>query len=350
MNVMINPLLFALMAMVVFSAIAQDEENASIRPIILDEIDASIEARKSLVRFYHWSDFVYASDEEKKFWDELPDWSGVTKAVPVTNQPPQTESKPSGGFFSIFKRRPAESKPAAVITRNVKAGAFDIPLARRDENGTILLEENATGYSGFAKYKFFAFRTLYEVKNGWVKHMKTWYPDGQQKEDHNYRNGFQHGPYQHWYENGQLEKFGNNRDGKPDGPFSMWYENGQKWIEQNYLNGERDGYSIFYNPDGVERKRTAHQNGKFILLENWQGTQEEAEEAFKVVSEDGTDLMFLKYGIFPYSGTLTVKSEDGVLSGKVSFLHGLMHGEEITYDDNGSIREKKTFSFGKIVN
>jgi antitoxin component YwqK of YwqJK toxin-antitoxin module len=180
--------------------------------------------------------------------------------------------------------------------------------------------------------------------------MKTWYPDGQQKEDHNYRNGRQHGPYQHWYENGQLEKFGNNRDGKPDGPFSMWYENGQKWIEQNYLNGKRDGYSIFYNQDGVERKRTAHKNGKFILLENWKGTQEEAEDAFKVVSKDGTDLMFLKYGIFPYSGTLTVKSKEGVLSSKVSFLHGLMHGEEITYDANGSILEKKSFSFGKIVN
>jgi hypothetical protein len=61
-KVMNIPLLFALMAMVVISAIGQDDENSSVRPIILDEIEASIETRKSLVRFYKWSDFVYESE------------------------------------------------------------------------------------------------------------------------------------------------------------------------------------------------------------------------------------------------------------------------------------------------
>ena len=253
-----TPLLFALMAMVVISAIGQSEEKASGRPIILDEIESSIETRKSLVRFYKWSDFVYESDEVAKFWEEIPDWSGATKRVPIANRQPVTEEpKKKGGFFSIFKRRPPPPPPVPVKTRQVKAGAFDIPTFRRDVNGTALLDENATGYTGFAKYKFFAFRTLYEVKNGWVERMKTWYPDGRQKEDYNFRNGKKHGPFQHWYENGQIEKFGNNRDGIPDGPFSMWYDNGQKWVEQSYKNGKRDGYSIFYNEDGGERKRTA---------------------------------------------------------------------------------------------
>ena len=40
-----------------------------------------------------------------------------------------------------------------VETRQVKAGAFDIPLIRRDLNGTAT-DENASGYTGFAKYKF----------------------------------------------------------------------------------------------------------------------------------------------------------------------------------------------------
>lgn len=320
------PLLFALMAMVVISAIGQSEENASARPIILDEIESSIETRKSLVRFYKWSDFVYESDEVAKFWEEIPDWSGATKGVPIANrQPVSEESKQKGGFFSIFKRRPPAPLPVPVETRQVKAGAFDIPIFRRDVNGTALLDDNTSGYTGFAKYKFFAFRTLYEVKNGWVKRMKTWYPDGRQKEDYNFRNGKKHGPFQHWYENGQIEKFGNNRDGIPDGPFSMWYENGQKWVEQSYKNGKRDGYSIFYNEDGGERKRTAHREGKFILLEDWEGTTVEEKDAFKIVEKDGVSLRYLRYGIFPYSGTMSVTDDQGKLLKKETFLEGTLY-------------------------
>ena len=320
------PLLFALMAMVVISAIGQSEENASARPIILDEIESSIETRKSLVRFYKWSDFVYESDEVAKFWEEIPDWSGATKGVPIANRQPVTEEpKQKGGFFSIFKRRPPPPPPVPVKTRQVKAGAFDIPTFRRDVNGTALLDKNATGYTGFAKYKFFAFRTLYEVKNGWVERMKAWYPDGRQKEDYNFRNGKKHGPFQHWYENGQIEKFGNNRDGIPDGPFSMWYENGQKWVEQSYKNGKRDGYSIFYNEDGGERKRTAHREGKFILLEDWEGTAVEEKDAFKIVEKDGVSLRYLRYGIFPYSGTMSVTDDQGKLLKKETFLEGTLY-------------------------
>ena len=44
--IMNSPLLFALLAMVVISAIGQSEENASARPIILDEIEASIETTR----------------------------------------------------------------------------------------------------------------------------------------------------------------------------------------------------------------------------------------------------------------------------------------------------------------
>ena len=317
------PLLLALLAMVVNFGIGQTKENATSRPIILDEIDASIETRKSLVRFYKWSDFIYESAEVEEFWEGLPDWSSATKGVPIANRQPVSDvSEPRSGFFSIFKRRSSVPSPVQVETRQVKAGAFDIPLIRRDLNGTALLDENASGYTGFAKYKFFAFRTLFEVKHGWVERMKTWYPDGRQKEDYNFRNGKKHGPFQHWYENGQIEKFGNNRDGIPDGPFSMWYENGQKWVEQNYKNGKRDGYSIFYNEDGEERKRTAHRLGKFILLEDWEGTASEEKEAFKMVEKDGNSLRFLRYGIVPYSGTIKIIDEQRSLVKRQTYLEG----------------------------
>ena len=66
-----------------------------------------------------------------------------------------------------------------------------------------LVDENASGYTGFAKYKFFAFRTLYEVNNGWVERMKTWY----RMEDRRITifTMVEHGPFQHWYGLGRLK-------------------------------------------------------------------------------------------------------------------------------------------------
>ena len=126
-----SPLLLALLAMVVNFGIGQTKENATSRPIILDEIDASIEKRKSLVRFYKWSDFIYESAEVEEFWEGLPDWSSATKGVPIANRQPVSDvSEPRSGFFSIFKRRASLPSPVQVETRQVKAGAFDIPLIR----------------------------------------------------------------------------------------------------------------------------------------------------------------------------------------------------------------------------
>ena len=108
---MYPPLLFALMAMAVVFAKGQSEQNASARPIIFDEIEASIETRKSPARFYKWSDFVYESDEIAKFWRDS-DWSGTTKGVPIANRQPVTEElKPRRGFFSLFKREHLHRNP-----------------------------------------------------------------------------------------------------------------------------------------------------------------------------------------------------------------------------------------------
>jgi antitoxin component YwqK of YwqJK toxin-antitoxin module len=105
----------------------------------------------------------------------------------------------------------------------------------------------------------------------------------------------------------------------------MWYKNGERWIEQSYKNGLRDGYSTFFTENGDVRKRTAHRNGKFILLEDWEGTEEEEKEAFKTVNKDGMSLRYLRYGIFPYSGMLTLVDDKGKKVKEEDFLEGLVY-------------------------
>ena len=77
--------------------------------------------------------------------------------------------------------------------------------------------------------------------------------------------------------------------------------------------------------NGDVRKRTAHRNGKFILLEDWKGTEEEEKEEFKTVNKDGISLRYLRYGIFPYSGTLTLVDEKGNLVKEEDFLEGQVY-------------------------
>ena len=102
----------------------------------------------------------------------------------------------------------------------------------------------------------------------------------------------------------------------------MWYENGQKWVEC-YKNGKRDGYSIFTM--GWTERKNAHRDGKFILLEDWEGTAVEEKEAFKMVERNGLSLRYLRYGIFPYSGTMSVTDDQGKLLKKETFLEGTLY-------------------------
>jgi hypothetical protein len=60
-------------------------------------------------------------------------------------------------------------------------------------------------------------------------------------------------------------------------------------------------------------------------LEDWKGTEEEEKEEFKTVNKDGISLRYLRYGIFPYSGTLTLVDEKGNLVKEEDFLEGQVY-------------------------
>jgi antitoxin component YwqK of YwqJK toxin-antitoxin module len=81
---------------------------------------------------------------------------------------------------------------------------------------------------------------------------KGWWPNGQLKQIHNWKDGHTFGISRGWWDRGQKWFY------KRDGVEIQWYENGQKKFEKTWnKNGK---------PDGVWT--TWHKNGEKIRIEN----------------------------------------------------------------------------------
>ena len=67
--------------------------------------------------------------------------------------------------------------------------------------------------------------------------MTSWYGNGLEKYEENYKDGKQDGKWTSWHENGQKKLEGKFKDGKEDGLLTEWDENGQITVS-NWKDGE----------------------------------------------------------------------------------------------------------------
>ena len=81
----------------------------------------------------------------------------------------------------------------------------------------------------------------------------------------------------------------------------------------------------------------------------WTGTVEEAEIEFITELIDGLDSVRVKKSNKPFSGTMRILNQSGSLQGSVSLKNGLLHGEEIFYESDGSVSERNIWKNGRLV-
>tara|TARA_B100001057_G_scaffold148922_1_gene148838 strand:- start:116 stop:739 length:624 start_codon:yes stop_codon:yes gene_type:complete len=81
----------------------------------------------------------------------------------------------------------------------------------------------------------------------------------------------------------------------------------------------------------------------------WTGTVEEAEIEFITELIDGLDTVRVKKSNKPFSGTMRILNQSGSLQGSVSLKNGLLHGEEIFYESDGSVSERNIWKNGRLV-
>lgn len=133
---------------------------------------------------------------------------------------------------------------------------------------------------------------------------------GRNKNILNYKNGIQHGQYQHWRKNGDspdfvLLKEGFFKNGFPDGQYSEYYENGNIHFEMKYDLGLIDGTTIHY-----------YQNGKIAMISHYKPEIIEAKSYL---------------------------NDNRILAGKLCDDTQIKHGDFITYNKKGKMIQKRTY-------
>ena len=76
---------------------------------------------------------------------------------------------------------------------------------------------------------------------------------------------------------------------------------------------------------------------------------EEAEIEFITELINGLDTVRVKKSNEPFQEPMRILNQSGSLQGSVSLENGLLHGEEIFYESDGSVSEKNIWKNGRLV-
>jgi len=93
---------------------------------------------------------------------------------------------------------------------------------------------------------------------------KSYYSNGNPKEEKNYKQGVLSGKFKCFYENGTLSMEGNYFTDHKDGLIKVYYENGKLKRSTNYNFGKKDGLEKIYNENGVLTYEIEYKNDKKI--------------------------------------------------------------------------------------
>ena len=103
----------------------------------------------------------------------------------------------------------------------------------------------------------------YGKLNGYYK---SYYANGELKNEGYYKNNQRKGFWKFYYENGNVEKKVNYKYGKLRGYFRSYYNNGKLESEGNFIDiEEKDGLWTFYNEDGKLQAQHLYKDKILIL-------------------------------------------------------------------------------------
>jgi antitoxin component YwqK of YwqJK toxin-antitoxin module len=147
---------------------------------------------------------------------------------------------------------------------------------------------------------------------------KYWYRNGQLEQINSYENGVKDGKLTSWYDNGQLIAEGFYKDNYETGSFNRWYDNGNKMQVLEY---------------------------KVITINASNSNQYDKNAGLSVTPSSGTfnlSIMIGKHNEWYENGQ--IKSE-GFYNEK-----GNLEGFYTTWNDDGSVNEKKLYKDGDLIN
>ena len=148
---------------------------------------------------------------------------------------------------------------------------------------------------------------LANEENPFTGRAESFYENGQEELESNYKDGKSDGIWTAWYENGHKKGEAKFKDGKADGLRTFWYENGQKDSEVNLKDGKQDGLETHWYENGQYLKEQRNwKDGKLMSIVAWKPDGEKCPETNV---KDG-------------NGVLVVYEEDGTEKARATFKDG----------------------------
>ena len=92
--------------------------------------------------------------------------------------------------------------------------------------------------------------------------VRSWYVNGNKRNEGFFSRGKKHGTFIQWYFNGKKRKVLHFQKGKLQGTSTLWHVEGHKQSTIQYANGKRHGASIIWHKNGKKKKLQQYQHGK----------------------------------------------------------------------------------------
>lgn len=195
---------------------------------------------------------------------------------------------------------------------------------------------------------------------------EIFYADGSLSERMMFREDQKHGLWEQYFNNGKPKLKATVVDGvKYDGEYTTYYPDGIKMEEGNYVDGKKESSWYLYNEDGSvhiiyvyrddEIEEEFPKNGTFEVY--WPNDIKRSEYTYKNGKRQGSFKEWFNQGewrneerVDEYGNRYPFQKLYGTqLRREGSYREGKLHGEVITYNEDGSIKKKANYEMGELV-
>lgn len=164
---------------------------------------------------------------------------------------------------------------------------------------------------------------------------KTFYPNGQLREEFVIVNGRKNGPSKTYFDNGALRSEDHYKDDQLDGEIKRYeYATGFFFSVNQYKEGLLDGVNKWFYPSGKLRSEEQYVKGL-------------KHGPIKFYAEEGTLSHIVNYTYNEKTGLTTTYNPDGSVASEINYLKGDRDGQATWYYDTGKISNSTHYKADK---
>jgi len=282
----------------------------------------------------------------------------------------------------IYRGQFEHGNPVGTFERYHEDGSLQAVLRYKNQRETyaklfypggevVMAEGKYLNQKRDSSWSFYSTEGVLTSKESYKKGQKEglteiYYADGSISERIHFEDGVKHGVWEQYFENGQPKLKAKVVDGVMyDGQYTAYYPEGRKMVEGKYVDGKKESSWYHFNEDGsieiiyvYRGDRVAEEYPKNgVFEEYWPNDIKRSEYTYKEGKKHGPFREWYNKGewrdeerVDEFGNRYPVQKLHGTqLRREGEYREGELHGEVITYEEDGSVKEKNTYEMGDLV-